>query len=519
MAESKEPVEELDLDEELEREASGAGNTPQEDGPGDLLQEEQQGSDVEEGHDESGDMDLGELEAFLDDFNRSIDDDKPYEAASAPEEVAADANGLVEEDPAELVMSRAEAEMMEAAAEDPGASFGGGKSAGEPEGESGMSDAEAEMMAAAAEDPGAAINEVPEPNAAVSDPEQERENPDSGTDLFESPEMASDWAGADESPAAELAEDELDLSFGEPQHETEARDETVDEFEELDLDAFDSESPETPAQPQALHSSHPSQEAVSGNGPPNDFEAMDAGANKPADSHKSAEVVEQTALAHPEAAKPESSGAGRMAVVAGVLAGLGLLTAGAAGYMAFELSSEVERLNRSVEAFRTSGTGASGSNRELGERVDQALRETNKLSARLSELAIIIEGPMSHLRESNERDVKNLSLRLDQLESSLQGVRQQTAALAAAPRAAKAAPVASSGWSINLISFSSRRSAEQEQQQLQKRGIDTVLRAARVDGRTWYRLQVGGFDSKAEAEAYLSRVKSIDGLDSAWVTN
>ena len=76
---------------------------------------------------------------------------------------------------------------------------------------------------------------------------------------------------------------------------------------------------------------------------------------------------------------------------------------------------------------------------------------------------------------------------------------------------------AGSGWAINVASYSTADKAQQQRQQLQASGYPAVVVTAKVDGRTWYRVQVSGFPTPAAAHATAVALKTKLGYQRLWV--
>lgn len=381
-----------------------------------------------------------------------------------------------------------------------------------------------------------------EENAQQGEEEEPELGPmDFGDELPEpdEPESATDTDSAQDD-GLELAADELDLSDGSTDSEEGGEDASADEeeFQELDLDDFG------PDDDSASEPSEPSGEAGADDAPPDDFEPMgeldDAVAPAAAMSEQSA--AEPKSETPPAAAQPAvAEGGGRKAGIALALGVIGMLVGAGAVAFAWVLNGEVVDMSRQVETLEsrlaTAGSSQSSTPSASNE-TDKLQREVEKLSARLSELAIIVEGPVSHLRETNERELAVVSSKMDALEQAIGGVvndlealekRVTKVATAPTPAPAQAAPAKvrstsptpaprSSGWVVNLLSLSSRADAESERNRLRRLGINAQLETAEVNGRTWYRLRVGGFGSKNEAEAYSRRVSARANLSGAWVT-
>jgi cell division septation protein DedD len=81
------------------------------------------------------------------------------------------------------------------------------------------------------------------------------------------------------------------------------------------------------------------------------------------------------------------------------------------------------------------------------------------------------------------------------------------------------APRANSGsWSVNLLSFRRKETAEKE---LARLGAEQQIRgqvaAVTHGGQTWYRVEVAGFSDFDSAKAYADEVRAKPGLSSAWI--
>ena len=290
---------------------------------------------------------------------------------------------------------------------------------------------------------------------------------------------------------AELDEDELDLSVGEPAEMAEASEPTPEQ-EDLGDDA-ERASPDAAA-------------------------ALVAGAAL----GQAASVAEQ-ASARPTLAEParvagsaeaNSTTAGlRRLVLLSLL--ISLLAAGGAGGALLlamgERPAPVEPLPIvAVPPVQT---------QELG----QLRNDVAALSLRLNELAVIIEGPMSHLRQSSEEALVTIGQRLDEMEDKLAQLASRPVVAAPAPSRMVAATAPATtpqtgGWSVNLVSLSSEKDAQAELERLQKLGIQAAIQTAQRNGRTWYRLQVSGFASHEAARRQIAALQQQAGVSDAWVS-
>lgn len=239
----------------------------------------------------------------------------------------------------------------------------------------------------------------------------------------------------------------------------------------------------------------------------------------------------QAAAAKPDAAPsrgvilppPVAPALSRPQLIAGSVAlALSLLLSLGALWMGSGLSSQIDTLNQNVSELQQrvlaqSRRGSIAPQVELGDQL-------NRLGERVNELAVIIEGPVSHLRESSQQELQALGDRLERLEQG--SVKQQPVATSSSkPLVSKvkttvitpSAPATQGGWVINLLSVTNVVTAKEETARLRKLGIRADQQAVSQDGKTWYRLRVTGFDSYAGAKAYIETVEKQTGFSSAWV--
>ncbi len=77
---------------------------------------------------------------------------------------------------------------------------------------------------------------------------------------------------------------------------------------------------------------------------------------------------------------------------------------------------------------------------------------------------------------------------------------------------AEAAPERRESYVVTAGAFADRTNAERQMERLSERGHDTNLISAESDGITYNRVQVGAFDSRAEADALVEQLK-LQGFD------
>ena len=232
---------------------------------------------------------------------------------------------------------------------------------------------------------------------------------------------------------------------------------------------------------------------------------------------------------------------GKLIIAALAFGVLGVLAAGGGGYLAYDAHQQLGAVKDSVQQLKAGSANKAQGKGELME----LKAELGLLSQRLNEMAVILEGPMSHVQESNKEELGAIMARLDasdaalksmneklaKLESSREAMAKQAASspaqstpskparlVQATESAAGAMPTAAKGgWKLNLTSMRSEVNAQSELARLRKGGVKAEISRAKVGGDTWYRLSVPGFASKAEAQAYGKQLKTKYGLN-PWIT-
>ncbi len=87
---------------------------------------------------------------------------------------------------------------------------------------------------------------------------------------------------------------------------------------------------------------------------------------------------------------------------------------------------------------------------------------------------------------------------------------------AARPAASKTVTV-TEFW-IQAGSFSSKSRAEDLQRSLAGKGLSSIITLSEVDGKSWYRVRIGPYDAKKDAEAWMQKVRAIPGCEEAYVS-
>lgn len=108
--------------------------------------------------------------------------------------------------------------------------------------------------------------------------------------------------------------------------------------------------------------------------------------------------------------------------------------------------------------------------------------------------------------------------------STKQAPTGTTSPAAAKPKASSPAATAASAtkksadqyW-IQVASFTSRGKADDLKKSLSDKGMAAVITVKDIDGKSWYRVRIGPYATKAEAEGWLARVRGIAGCSEAGI--
>lgn len=74
-------------------------------------------------------------------------------------------------------------------------------------------------------------------------------------------------------------------------------------------------------------------------------------------------------------------------------------------------------------------------------------------------------------------------------------------------------------WSVQLNAFPDERSAKQLVDRLKNKGYKAVISEARNKGRVWYRVRVGKYGSREEADKALEKFKTRENFTTAFATS
>jgi DedD protein len=83
--------------------------------------------------------------------------------------------------------------------------------------------------------------------------------------------------------------------------------------------------------------------------------------------------------------------------------------------------------------------------------------------------------------------------------------------------AVKAQPKPASVWWVQTNSYSKKAYADNAKKFLETKGIASVVMNGTVSGKTYYRVRVGPYSSQAEADYWLSLIKTIEGMENSLV--
>jgi DedD protein len=93
-----------------------------------------------------------------------------------------------------------------------------------------------------------------------------------------------------------------------------------------------------------------------------------------------------------------------------------------------------------------------------------------------------------------------------------------SATAAKKPAAAKPlAKVVTDQYWIQAASFTSRTKADELKENLARKGVAALITVKDLEGKRWYRVRVGPYGTQAEAEGWLTRLKSMPGCAGAGI--
>jgi DedD protein len=105
-------------------------------------------------------------------------------------------------------------------------------------------------------------------------------------------------------------------------------------------------------------------------------------------------------------------------------------------------------------------------------------------------------------------------------------VKQEAPAARQEPAAAPPPPssgaktekaAAAPAWWVQTSSYSKKAYADSAKKFLEGKGITSVIMNGVVGGKTFYRVRVGPYSSQAEADYWLSLIKTIEGMENSLV--
>jgi DedD protein len=95
-----------------------------------------------------------------------------------------------------------------------------------------------------------------------------------------------------------------------------------------------------------------------------------------------------------------------------------------------------------------------------------------------------------------------------------------TSSAAAKPSAKPSLPktVTRTEYWIQAGSFTSRSRAEDLQRDIAAKGLSSIISLSEVDGRSWYRVRIGPYLAKTEADSWLLKIRALPGCDEAYIS-
>jgi len=88
---------------------------------------------------------------------------------------------------------------------------------------------------------------------------------------------------------------------------------------------------------------------------------------------------------------------------------------------------------------------------------------------------------------------------------------------AVAKPAAKPVLVKVDEYWIQAASFASRGRADELKSALAKKGLAALIAVKDIDGKSWYRVRIGPYSAKNEADGWMARIKAVPGCSEAYI--
>lgn len=201
-----------------------------------------------------------------------------------------------------------------------------------------------------------------------------------------------------------------------------------------------------------------------------------------------------------------------LSIVAFVVAAFALSASGLMAWWAGDLSDQLTTVRAQlVSVNQKTGQGSTTGAPDLA--------MLAQLNERMTELSVVVEGPVSHLLENNKRDMSDLHSRLDEMERALASKQKPLAMVATPPVVVdNQSKEPASGWMVNLVSFPRPAAADSELLKLSRAGIEAEKFQVKSKNVTWYRIRVTGFDSRQAAQSYVNGEALKAGYKQAWIS-
>jgi cell division protein FtsN len=155
-------------------------------------------------------------------------------------------------------------------------------------------------------------------------------------------------------------------------------------------------------------------------------------------------------------------------------------------------------------------------NKDSSENLTGLTEKQNTLSYKIQLLSEQVESVLKTAQVSSDsvaplKAIAEIEARLSQWEE-----RAKEQAPVTSDRLVIEQPVTGQ-WIVSLFSFKEKAVAQEQAMKLFEQGIQVAISAVQVTGVTWYRLYIGGFTGKKDAEAYAEQTRTMLGLKLAWV--
>jgi len=191
-----------------------------------------------------------------------------------------------------------------------------------------------------------------------------------------------------------------------------------------------------------------------------------------------------------------------------ILAILGVAAGGFGAWMAFDATSKISELQSQLRDLQAAKANSADKKTlaDLQQRLAKVERRLTGTPTVEAASPLGSTGPVAEDASLKEKDEK----------PKIKVITPQTPIASPAKKEPASAAV-TGDWVVNVSSHNKADAAQKEAGRLNRLGLNSEVHAATIKGKTWYRVQIVGYDSKTEAKAALKDVQQRSGIKGAWI--